>query len=218
MPETYFPYGETEIAHLKARDPKLAAAMDAIGSIRRTVTPDLFAALINAIIGQQISTKAQVTVWNRLTTRFSPLTAEALAAADAQELQRCGTSLRKAEYIREIALAVQSGALDLAQLAALSDEEVCARLSQLRGIGVWTAEMLLIFSMQRPNVLSMGDLAILRGMRMLYRHRKITPQLFAKYKRRYSPYATTASLYLWSIAGGAIEGLSDPAGRAAKSG
>ena len=76
---------------------------------------------------------------------------------------------------------------------------------------MWTAEMLLIFSLQRPDVVSFGDLAIQRGMRMLYRHRKITRQLFEKYRRRYSPYGTTASLYLWALAGGALPDLTDPA-------
>jgi len=71
--------------------------------------------------------------------------------------------------------------------------------------------MLLIFSLQRPDVVSFGDLAIQRGMRMLYRHRKITRQLFEKYRRRYSPYGTTASLYLWALAGGALPDLTDPA-------
>jgi DNA-3-methyladenine glycosylase II len=82
----------------------------------------------------------------------------------------------------------------------MSDDELCARLIQLKGIGIWTAEMLMIFSLQRPNILSWNDLAILRGLCRLYHHRKITPKLFAKYKKRYSPYASVASLYLWAIA------------------
>ena len=76
--------------------------------------------------------------------------------------------------------------------------------------------MLMLFSMQRPDILSFGDLAILRGMRMLYRHRKITRELFEKYRRRYSPYGSVASLYLWAIAGGAIEGMKDYASQKKK--
>ena len=90
-------------------------------------------------------------------------------------------------------------------------------LSALDGIGIWTAEMLMLFSMQRPDILSFGDLAILRGMRMLYHHRKITRELFEKYRRRYSPYGSVASLYLWAIAGGAIEGMEDYAPKKKKS-
>jgi DNA-3-methyladenine glycosylase II len=93
----------------------------------------------------------------------------------------------------------------------MADSEICKRLVEIKGIGVWTAEMLMTFSMQRPDILSWDDLAIHRGLRMLYRHRKITPALFAKYKRRYSPYASVASLYLWAIAGGACPSLTDPA-------
>jgi 3-methyladenine DNA glycosylase/8-oxoguanine DNA glycosylase len=207
----FFVYGEAELAHLKARDAALAAVIDRIGPIERAVTPDLFTALIHAIVGQQISTKAQATVWARLEALCAPVSPERLAALSVDDLQRCGLSFRKTEYMKGIAVAVLDGSLDLPALAQASDEAVCQRLSQLKGIGVWTAEMLMTFSMQRPNVISYGDLAILRGLRMLYRHRVITPKLFAKYRRRYAPYATVASLYLWAVAGGACPELSDPA-------
>ena len=91
----------------------------------------------------------------------------------------------------------------------MSDEQVCTKLSEQNGIGVWTAEMLMIFSMQRSNVLSYGDLAILRGLRMVYHHRKIDKTIFNKYWKRYSPYASVASLYLWAVAGGAIDEMKD---------
>jgi 3-methyladenine DNA glycosylase/8-oxoguanine DNA glycosylase len=215
MPEeTFFKYGKQEIEWLKLRDPELGAAIERIGKIRRKVVPDLFMALVNAIVGQQISTKAQATVWGRMLALVPAMTPEAIAALSAEELQACGMTFRKALYIKEIAAAILNGELDLRALQALPDAEVCARLSQLKGIGVWTAEMLMIFSMQRNDILSWGDLAIIRGLRMLYRHRKITPQLFAKYKRRYSPHATVASLYLWAIAGGACPGLVDRAPKA----
>ena len=208
MPE-YFKYGEKEVAHLKSRDAALGAAIDEIGHIRREVMPDMFMALVNAIVGQQISTKAQATIWARMQQRFAPLSPEAIAEASVEELQSSGISFRKASYIREAAASVLDGSLDLAGLQALPDDEVCRELSRIKGIGVWTSEMLMTFSMQRPNVMSIDDLAILRGLRMLHRHRKITPQLFEKYKRRYSPYATVASLYLWAIAGGACPALED---------
>ncbi len=91
----------------------------------------------------------------------------------------------------------------------MSDDEVCARLSSLKGLGVWSAEMLMLFSMQRPDILSFGDLAIQRGLRMIYHHRKIERKLFEKYRRRFSPYNSVASLYIWAVAGGAIEGMKD---------
>lgn len=205
----YFEYGNKEIEWLKLRDPVLGAAIDEIGHIRRAVIPDLFTALVNSVVGQQISTKAQATIWNRMRERFMPLTPEAIDAVSAEELQTVGISMRKAFYIKEIAASVLDGSLDLVRLHILTDDEVCTRLCQIKGVGVWTAEMLMIFSMQRPNIMSRDDLAILRGLRMLYHHREITPKLFAGYKRRYSPYATVASLYLWAIAGGACPGLTD---------
>ena len=93
----------------------------------------------------------------------------------------------------------------------MTDEEVIKELSSLKGIGVWTAEMLLLFCMQRPDIVSFGDLAIIRGMRMLYRHREIDRKKFDRYRKRYSPYGSVASLYLWAISAGAIPQLTDPA-------
>ena len=106
--------------------------------------------------------------------------------------------------------------LNLQQLWSLPDAELIQALCQIRGIGVWTAEMILTFCMQRPDVVSFGDLAILRGMRMLYRHRRIDRAKFDRYRRRYAPCGTVASLYLWAISGGAIPGLTDPAPKGRK--
>ncbi|MGI6148560.1 MAG: DNA-3-methyladenine glycosylase 2 family protein [Firmicutes bacterium] len=207
----YFVYGEAELAYLRARDAKLGAAIDRIGMIKRAVQPDLFQALVKAIVGQQISGKAQAAIWGRMQERFYPITPENLGRAALEELQGCGLSWRKAGYIKDITQAILASELDLDDLKDMPDDEVCARLIKLKGIGQWTAEMLLIFSLQRPDVVSFGDLAIQRGMRMLYRHRQITPKLFNRYRRRYSPHGTVASLYLWAIAGGALPELTDPA-------
>lgn len=207
----YFEYGAKEIEYLKSRDPILAAAIDEIGPIKRAVIPDIFIALVNFIVGQQISSKSKATVWQRIQDRFSPLSAETIGALSIEELQNCGMSMRKASYIKEIADVILEGSLNLIQLQAMSDQDVSERLVQIKGIGPWTAEMVLIFSMQRPNIMSWGDLAIIRGLRMLYGHSEITPALFAKYKNRYSPYATVASLYLWEIASGNYPKFTDPA-------
>ncbi len=207
----YFVYGPAEIEHLKSRDKKLGEAIGQIGTIEREVYSELFSALVKSIVGQQISTKAQATIWGRMQERFKPFTPEVLAGTAVEELQSCGISMRKATYIHEMSWQIAEGNVDLDAFHEMSDEEVCAELTKLKGIGIWTAEMLLTFSLQRPDIVSFGDLAIHRGMRMLYRHRKITPELFAKYKKRYSPYGTIASLYLWAIAGGAIPELLDPA-------
>ncbi len=120
-----------------------------------------------------------------------------------------GISCRKAEYITDFARKIQNGEFDLEGIWQKPDEEVIRELSALKGIGVWTAEMILLFCMQRPDVFSYDDLAIQRGLRMVYHHRKIDRKLFEKYRRRFSPYCSVASLYLWAAAGGAVPGLKD---------
>lgn len=107
--------------------------------------------------------------------------------------------MKKSVYIRNIAVDIINGSLNLDELYELPDDEVCHRLSSLNGIGTWTAEMLMTFSMQRPDILSWDDLAIRRGIMMLYRHKKLDKNLFERYKKRYSPYGSVASLYLWEI-------------------
>lgn len=207
----FFLYGENEIQHLKKCDAKLAAVIDQIGHIDRPVIPDLFEALVNAIAGQQISSRALETVWARMQQRLSPINPAHFDALTAEEIASCGLSMRKAGYLKAIAAQAVSGALDLDALHVLPDDEVCHRLCSLPGVGQWTAEMLLIFSLQRPDVLSFGDFGIRRGLRMVYHHRELTPALFEKYRRRFSPCGTVASLYLWAVSGGAIDGLLDPA-------
>jgi DNA-3-methyladenine glycosylase II len=197
-----FKYGQVELDYLKKKDKKLAEAIERIGMIEREVIPDLFAALINSIVGQQISAKAAATIWNRMLDRFGEITSQKLAEAIVEEIQQCGLSMRKANYIKNISDAVKKGELNLEELSDLPDDEVCRRLSALNGIGVWTAEMLMTFSMQRPNIVSWGDLAIRRGMMMLYHHKELDKARFEKYKKRYSPYGTVASLYLWAISVG----------------
>ena len=205
----YFEYGETEISYLKRKDKALGEAIGVIGVLERSIEPDLFASAVNCIIGQQISMAAQDTIWSRLKEKTGEVTAESILALPLEELKSTGISYRKAEYIKGIAQAVQTGTLDIQALYAMPDDEVIKKLSSLKGIGVWTAEMLLLFSMGRPDVFSFGDLAILRGLRMLHHHRKIDRKLFEKYRRRYSPYCSTASLYLWEISRGAVAGMKD---------
>lgn len=207
--EEYFKYGEEEIAYLKGRDKRLGEVIDRIGPIRRRVVPDLFAALVHSIVGQQISTKAQESIWRKVVGKFGEITPDNILAVTADELQAVGISYRKVEYIRSVAEKIRTGEFDITALTTMSDAEVCERLASLRGIGVWSAEMLMLFSMQRPDILSFGDLAIHRGLRMIYHHRKIDRRLFEKYRRRFTPYGSVASLYLWAVAGGAIEGMKD---------
>ncbi len=205
----YFEYGSREIEFLKDRDKLLGAAIDRIGPIQRAVESDIFSSVVHHIIGQQISTSAQATIWQRFNGRVEEINAVTVYDLGVNELQKLGMTFKKAEYISDFADRVRNGDFNIEELYNLSDSEVIKKLSALKGIGVWTAEMLLIFCMQRPDIVSYGDLAILRGMRMLYHHRSIDRDKFAKYAKRYSPYGTVASLYLWAIAGGIIPEMRD---------
>ena len=142
-----FPYGEAEIAHLRTRDPKLGAAIDRIGPIHREVDPDLFSSVLHHIIGQQVSMAAQRTVWQRLQTAAAPLSPETVAAMSVESLQALGMTYRRVSYILEFARKVASDAFDLKALAEIEDSQVLAQLTSLRGVGPWTAEMLLIFGL-----------------------------------------------------------------------
>lgn len=205
----YFAYGETECSYLRQKDKRLCAIIDRIGHIERAVDTDLFSSVVHHIIGQQISTKAQATIWCRCQDTLGEVNAEAILTAGVPKLQSLGMTFRKAEYITDFAEKVRTGAFDLEGIWQKSDEEAIRELSSLKGIGVWTAEMILLFCMQRQDVLSCDDLAIQRGLRMVYHHRKIDRGLFEKYRRRFSPYGSVASLYLWAVSGGAIPELHD---------
>lgn len=194
-----FEYGEKEINYLKMKDKKLSEAIDRIGKIERRVILDLFEALISSIVGQQISNKAADTVWKRLIVLVGEIKPETIIAEDINNIQKCGMSFRKASYIKNIAESVYSKKLIIDELINMSDEDVINKLTSLNGIGVWTAEMLMIFSMERPDIVSWGDLAIKRGICRLYNHKELTKTQFERYKKRYSPYGSVASLYLWAL-------------------
>lgn len=202
---------EEAMRYLQSRDKRLGAVIEQIGPIERRGNADLFASTVRHIISQQISKKAQQTVWKRLEERTGGVSISSVLALPAAELQSMGISFRKADYILAFARMVEEGEVDLESLRKKDDKTVIRELVQVPGIGPWTAQMLLIFSLGRPDVLSYGDFGILRGMRMVYRHKKIDASRFARYQKRYSPYGTTASLYLWAVAGGAIAELDDPA-------
>lgn len=205
----YFQYNEEQTDYLKIKDKRLGEVIDKIGKIEREVDTDLFSSVIHHIIGQQISTKAQATIWRRMQDTLGVINADTVLAAGADTLQSFGMTFKKVEYITDFAVKVQNGVFDLEGIWKKSDDEAITELSALKGIGVWTAEMILLFCMQRPNVFSYGDLAILRGMRMVYHHRKIDRKLFEKYRKRLSPYCSVASLYFWAVAGGAIPDMKD---------
>lgn len=205
----YFLYGSKEVEYLKNKDKVLGEIIEKVGHIDRETDTDLFSSVVHHIIGQQISTKAQATIWQRMKEQFGEVNSKSVEAAEITKLQSLGMTFRKAEYIKDFAVKVQSGEFDLQRISNLPDDQAIKALASLKGIGVWTAEMILLFCLQRPDIFSFDDLAIQRGLRMVYHHRKIDRRLFEKYRRRFSPYCSVASLYLWAVAGGAIPEMKD---------
>lgn len=195
----HFKYAQTEIEHLQNRDPKLGAAIAKLGILEREITPDPFIALLKCMVAQQISTKAAETVWNRLSGKFADANPHCLADAEVVEIQVCGLSMRKAGYIKNIAEKTVSGVVDFSAFAQMTDVEIIKTLSSLAGVGVWTAEMVLIFSLCRPDVLSWGDFGIRRGIMNLYGLPELSKAQFEDYRQSYSPYGSVASFYLWAM-------------------
>ena len=186
-------------------DPKLAAVMKETGPIhpdrdRRGSRPDPYEALARAICGQQLSTKAAATIWGRIEDLFGGSTPnpERVIDADPQALRDAGLSWSKVSYFRDLAERVRDGELDLERLPELSDEEVITELTEIKGIGRWTAEMFLIFHLGRPDVLSTGDLGIRKGAQLAHGLDEMpTPAELDEMGAAWSPHRTLACLYLW---------------------
>ena len=196
----YFEYGDKETEYLKSKDKKLCEVINKFGHINYEVDTNLFSAIAYLIIGQQISTKAQQAVWKRVTSNLACIDAKSVIDAGANVLRSCGVSSRKTEYIMNCAFKVKNGEFDLSLMAEKTDEEIIKELTKLKGIGVWTAETLLLFSFMRKNVFIYDDLGIQRGLRVIYHHKEISREIFEKYRRRFSPYCSVASIYLWATA------------------
>ena len=166
---------------------------------------DLFLALVQSIISQQLAVKAADAIFRRVENLLGQITPERLLAAKFENLKRCGLSGRKIEYLRGIAEAKISGKVDFDALTGKTDAEIIRELTQLKGVGIWTAEMLLIFALGRSDIISYHDLGIRRGIMMLNHLDTLSEKEFDRYRRRYSPYGTLASLYLWHIKDGGLQ-------------
>lgn len=196
-----FDYGDTELNYLKKRDKRLAVAIDKIGYLEQTINDNCFEVMLETIIIQQISLKAADVIWHRFQATFGDqLTPETILQTPMDILRGLGVSAQKAGYMQNCAQAILSGALNPEQLRLASDEQVTTELLKIKGVGKWTAEMVLIFSLGRKDILSYGDLTIIRGLQRLYHTKAISKADFAKYQKRYHPYGTIASFYLWYIA------------------
>lgn len=196
----YFNYSDESIAFLSARDEKLADYIQKRGKILRKTEPDVFAALVQSIIGQQISNKAFATVYERFRYVCGEITPQGVLNTDEAALRSCGISQRKAANIYVSAGYFRDREIDAAYFSGKNDEEIIAELVRLPGVGRWTAEMLLLFSLQRQNILSYGDYGIKKGLCLLHGLEKLDKKNFLRYKELYSPHCSVASLYLWEIA------------------
>ena len=189
---------------LAAQDPRLGALIARVGPCTLTIDPerDLFSALCQTITSQQLSTKVAVAIYGRLRALCEPSphpTPDAILRLDAAQLRAAGLSGPKARYVRALAERVALGGLSLENLEALSDDEVIERLSSIDGIGRWSAQMILIFRLHRPDVWPTGDLGIVRGLERLYNLRRTPPPArLEKLGDVWRPYRSVAAWYLWA--------------------
>lgn len=190
--------------HLTASDPLMASLIERLGVMEHPTPREPFIALARSIVSQQLSTQAAGTIWLRLNAQ-GPMVPERLLSAEEDELRSAGLSRAKVSYLRDLSARVLDGRLDLDALAPLEDEAVIAEVTQVKGIGRWSAEMFLIFSLARPDVLALDDAGLLRAAGwLLGLGRSATAAELAEVGEKWRPYRSTASLYLWKAIG---EGL-----------
>ena len=186
---------------LARRDPVLREIMRAHGKcgLGEAQNADPFSALLKAIVSQQLSTKAANTIFLRLIALFDGLpTPGALAALTDAQLRGVGLSGQKLRYMRDLGARVQDGSLPLHTLDAMTDDEVIAALTQVKGIGRWTAEMFLMFRLHRPDVLPVDDLGIVKAVQKAYKLRKTpSPDRLHQIGDAWRPYRSVACWYLW---------------------
>lgn len=187
------------ILHLKNSDPVLAEIIERVGPYKMNYDEPAFHSLAEAIVYQQLHGKAAATIFKRLTDiAGEPLTPENILKLSEEQMRGVGLSKQKLTYLRDLAAKTHSGELDFARLPDLPDAEVIQHLTQVKGIGVWTAHMFLMFSLRRPDVLPTGDLGIQMAIRKHYRKRKLPkPVQMEKIAKCWSPYRSVACWYLW---------------------
>jgi DNA-3-methyladenine glycosylase II len=193
------------LEQLRASDPVMRRLVDEHGPLdeeeRRRGRPlEPYGALVRSIVGQQLSTKAARSIYERLTALFdgrTPTPAE-LLAADPEDVRSVGLSRPKVAYLRSLAEHVESGELELARLSELPDEEVTEQLTAVKGLGQWTADMFLIFHLGRPDVLPVGDLGVRRAVERVYGLPDLPDAAqLTEIGEPWRPHRSLASLYLW---------------------
>ena len=187
------------VIHLKKSDPVLRAIIERVGPCRMEFGPAEFSSVAEAIVYQQLNGKAAVTIFKRFATLAGePITPEGVLKLTDAQLRSVGLSKQKSAYLKDLAAKTASGLLDFSRLPELSDEEVIKHLTQVKGIGVWTAHMFLMFSLRRPNVLPTGDYGVQVAVKKHYKKRKLPkPKDMEKIARAWEPYRSVACWYMW---------------------
>ena len=187
------------ILHLKKADPVLRVIIENVGPCRMEFGEPEFESLAEAIVYQQLNGKAAITIFNRFADLAGrPLTPEGILKLTEAQMRGAGLSKQKLSYLRDLAAKTHAGELNFAHLPDMSDEEVIKHLTQVKGIGVWTAHMFLMFALRRPNVLPTGDYGVQVAMRKHYRKRKLPkPRQMEKIAKCWEPYRSVACWYLW---------------------
>ncbi|HEX3043293.1 MAG TPA: DNA-3-methyladenine glycosylase [Bacillota bacterium] len=206
MEKLHFQRGDAILQTLSASDPILGGLIEKIGDYQLNLRSDCFPALVRSIIGQQLSVKAAGTIWLRTQdlcvskgdgSEFCP---ETILSLSEEALRGAGLSRTKVVYIKDLAQRVSAGELDFQTLRLLPNLEIINRLTAVKGIGTWTAEMFLIFSLGRLDVLSLKDLGLRRAIQWLYGLKQSpVERTMLKYGKKWAPYQTVASLYLWEV-------------------
>lgn len=191
-------YWKRAVRDLAARDAVLARLVSQFRGLAMGSRGDAFSTLARAIVGQQISVKAAQSVWDRVHADVSAMTPAAVLRAGSDRLRRCGLSQRKAGYLLDLAARFEAGALDSGKWPKLDDEAVIVELTQVKGIGRWTAEMFLIFHLARPDVLPLADLGLQRAMRLHYNGgRRLSESRMRRIGDAWAPWRSVATWYLW---------------------
>jgi DNA-3-methyladenine glycosylase II len=187
------------LSHLQQSDPILASLILRVGPCQIAYREPTFEALARAIVFQQLSTKAARTIYGRLEEAAGgKLTPESIQGLSVGEMRRAGLSKQKIGYIRDLAEHALSGKVDFNRLPDMSDEEVIVALTDIKGVGVWTAHMFLIFALRRPNVLAVGDLGVRTAIKRHYKKRVLPkPAQIEKLATNWHPYCSIACWYLW---------------------
>src|SRR5216684_9388368 len=187
------------VTHLKKSDPVLRSIIEQVGPCRMEFGPPEFSSLAEAIIYQQLNGRAALTIFKRFAALAGdPLTPEGILKLTDAQMRSVGLSKQKSAYLKDLAAKTHDGLLDFARLAQASDEEVIEHLTKVKGIGVWTAHMFLMFSLRRPNVLPTGDFGVRMAIKKHYRKRKLPkPAQMEKIAKSWEPYRSVACWYLW---------------------